>query len=100
MDRRQLLASVAALVAALGLASAFAAMPFHRVAPLKRLVPSPASYVSESDYFEAAWRTAYWGVNATRLAAIKQCYDPEGLFFVHHGIGSERWSADGFTRLV
>ena len=24
-------------------------------------------------------------------------YDPDGLFFVHHGVGSERWSADGFT---
>jgi len=25
--------------------------------------------------------------------------DPDGLFFVHHGVGSEDWSADGFTRL-
>ena len=25
-------------------------------------------------------------------------YDPDGLFFVHHGVGSERWSADGFVR--
>ena len=32
-----------------------------------------------------------------RLAA-KERYDPEGLFFMHHGPGSERWSADGFTR--
>jgi hypothetical protein len=23
-----------------------------------------------------------------------------GLFVVHHGVGSEEWSADGFTRLV
>jgi hypothetical protein len=23
---------------------------------------------------------------------------PEGLFFVHHGVGSQDWSADGFTR--
>ena len=26
-------------------------------------------------------------------------YDPDGLFFVHHGVGSEGWSEDGFTRL-
>ena len=25
-------------------------------------------------------------------------WDPDGLFFVHHGVGSEEWSADGFTR--
>jgi hypothetical protein len=22
---------------------------------------------------------------------------PHGLFFVHHGVGSEAWSDDGFT---
>jgi hypothetical protein len=31
--------------------------------------------------------------------AIKQQVDPDGLFFVHHVIGSEAWSADGFARL-
>jgi hypothetical protein len=34
------------------------------------------------------------------LRAVKDQYDPEGLFFVHHGVGRERWSADGFTRLA
>jgi hypothetical protein len=24
---------------------------------------------------------------------------PRGLFFLHHGVGSEGWSADGFTRV-
>ena len=35
-----------------------------------------------------------------RLQGIKRKYDPDGLFFVHHGVGSEEWSADGFTRLT
>jgi hypothetical protein len=26
-------------------------------------------------------------------------YDPAGLFFVHHGVGSEDWNADGINRL-
>jgi hypothetical protein len=30
---------------------------------------------------------------------VKARYDPAGLFFVHHGVGSESWSADGFTKL-
>jgi len=34
-----------------------------------------------------------------KLLAVKDKYDPEGPFFVHHGVGSERWSGDGFTRL-
>ena len=32
-------------------------------------------------------------------AQVKDKVDPEGLFFVHHGVGSEDWSPDGFTRL-
>lgn len=66
---------------------------------LLQLVNAPASYVSESDFFERSWQHSFWGTNYPRLAAIKSKYDPEGLFFVHHGVGSEQWSPDGFTRL-
>lgn len=64
---------------------------------LRRLVPNAGAYVSESNYFEAGWQQAFWGPNHARLAAVKERYDPEGLYFVHHGVGSERWSADGFA---
>lgn len=64
---------------------------------LRAVVPQAGSYFSESDYFEDDWQRAHWGSNYARLAAAKQQFDPEGLFFVHHGVGSERWSADGFT---
>jgi Berberine and berberine like len=33
------------------------------------------------------------------LQAVKAKYDPDGLFSAHHGVGSEDWSDDGFTRL-
>jgi FAD/FMN-containing dehydrogenase len=67
-------------------------------------VPSPAparvgSYVWETDFFQPNWQDAFWGENYPRLRAIKDKYDPEGLFFLHHGVGSEVWSADGFTRV-
>jgi len=53
--------------------------------------------VCETDYFEANWQDYFWGDNYARLKRIKQKYDPDGLFFLHHGVGSEDWSADGFT---
>ena len=65
---------------------------------LLKVAPGAGSYVSESDYFQANWQQAFWGPNHPRLAAIKRKYDPNGLFFVHHGVGSEAWSGDGFTR--
>jgi FAD/FMN-containing dehydrogenase len=68
-------------------------------AQLRRIVPDAGSYVSESNYFNAGWQQAFWGKNYPRLRAVKDRYDPDGLFVVHHGVGSEDWSADGFTRL-
>jgi FAD/FMN-containing dehydrogenase len=65
---------------------------------LRELVPKAASYVWETDYFEPNWQESFWGDNYARLLVIKRKYDPEGLFFLHHGVGSEDWSADGFTR--
>ena len=67
---------------------------------VRRLLPNVGSYVAESDFFDEAWRQSFWGPNYARLLAVKDNYDPDGLFFVHHGVGSERWSADGFTRLA
>src|SRR5262249_51652187 len=66
---------------------------------LLEIVPSARSYVSESNYFNTRWSDAFWGTNYSRLQRAKRRYDPHGLFFVHHGVGSEEWSADGFTRV-
>jgi hypothetical protein len=67
---------------------------------LKALAPSSGSYISETDFFRKDWREAFWGQNYPRLKAIKEAYDPNGFFFVHHGVGSEDWSPDGFTRIA
>lgn len=66
---------------------------------LRAVAGETGAYVSESNYFEKGWQQSYWGSNYSRLAEIKRRYDPDGLFFVHNGVGSEQWSADGFTKL-
>ena len=66
---------------------------------LLTVAPNAGSYVSESDYFLKQWQSAFWGDNYARLAKAKRKYDPDGLFFTHHGVGSEQWSQDGFTHL-
>lgn len=68
-------------------------------AELRKIAPQAGSYLSESNFFNQRWQQDYFGAHYPRLKAIKKRYDPEGLFIVHHGVGSEDWSADGFTRL-
>jgi FAD/FMN-containing dehydrogenase len=68
-------------------------------AELRKIAPEAGSYVSESNFFNPSWQKAYWEIHYPKLQAVKKKYDPDGLFFVHHGVGSEDWSADGFTRV-
>jgi FAD/FMN-containing dehydrogenase len=63
-------------------------------------IKATCSYVAEGNFFDETWRESFWGSNYTRLLAVKDKYDPDGFFFVHHGVGSERWNADGFMRLT
>ena len=65
---------------------------------LRAAGPGAGSYVSECDYFLEDWKRASWGPHWRRLEAIKRRYDPDGLFIVHHGVGSDGWSSDGFRR--
>ena len=66
---------------------------------LRKVTPDAGACVSESSFFQTDWQRAYWGANYPRPRTAKARYDPDGLFFVHHGVGSEDWSDDGFTRI-
>jgi hypothetical protein len=68
-------------------------------AELRKIAPDGGAYVAESSYFQPDWQRAYWGPNYARLRDVKAHYDPEGLFFIRHGVGSESWSEDGFDRV-
>jgi hypothetical protein len=58
-----------------------------------------ASYYNIPNPGEPNFRRAYWGAeNYKRLYAIKQAWDPEGLFIVRLGVGSEDWDENGMCR--
>lgn len=61
-----------------------AAAVVRAMAPMRKLVPSAGSYMSEADYFGKDWKSAYWGTNYARLAAAKRRYDSKGVFIGHH----------------
>jgi FAD/FMN-containing dehydrogenase len=65
---------------------------------LRKLVPDAGSYVSEAGFTDPDWQRHSFGQNYQRLLQVKRRYDPDGLFTTHHGVGSEEWSLDGFTR--
>jgi FAD/FMN-containing dehydrogenase len=56
---------------------------------LRACAPSTGAYVNECDYFQEDWPHAFWGEHYPRLLRVKRRVDPEGLFAVHHGVGTE-----------
>lgn len=60
--------------------------------------PHAGSYANETDYFLKDWQQNLWGKNYQKLYTIKQKYDPNGLFFCHHCVGSEQWDEKGICR--
>lgn len=49
------------------------------------------TYSNEADVREPNFQQTFFGVNYARLKEIKRKYDPEELFIVPAGVGSENW---------
>jgi FAD/FMN-containing dehydrogenase len=56
---------------------------------IRDATPGSGAYVNEADYFEPEWQRSFWGENYPRLLAIKKRVDPDNIFRVHHGVGSD-----------
>ncbi|KAI4623879.1 hypothetical protein J4E80_003691 [Alternaria sp. BMP 0032] len=64
------------------------------MAPLREVSPAGGAYGNEADIAEPNWQQSFWGSNYPRLQQIKKKYDPDMLFYVHHGVGTEGWTID------
>ncbi|KAJ7118087.1 hypothetical protein C8R44DRAFT_559976, partial [Mycena epipterygia] len=53
--------------------------------------PNARAYSNKADVMEPNFQTTFFGPNYAKLSAIKAKYDPDDLFIVHTGVGSERW---------
>jgi hypothetical protein len=56
--------------------------------------PLSGSYWAETDYDDLDFQQSHWGESYPRLLAVKDKYDPSGLFICHHCVGSERWTKE------
>ncbi|KAJ7187726.1 FAD-binding domain-containing protein [Mycena pura] len=56
--------------------------------------PNAGSYSNEAD-IEPHFQTTFFGPNYAKLSQIKSKYDPNDLFIVAAGVGSERWDEWG-----
>lgn len=72
----------------------------HQVPLLQRLAGGPRSgaYSNEADVHEPDFQWTFFGPNYDRLSEIKRKYDPDDLFIVGAGVGSERWDESGLCR--
>jgi hypothetical protein len=58
------------------------------------------SYWNEADHDDPDFAVSHWGPHYARLLELKRQYDPKGLFYGHHAVGSELWDKAGNCRIA
>ncbi|KAK4158070.1 bifunctional solanapyrone synthase [Chaetomidium leptoderma] len=61
------------------------------MAKWRAVSPGAGSYMSEGDINEPDFQQSFYGEYYPRLYAMKQQYDPTGLFYAPTAVGSEDW---------
>jgi hypothetical protein len=57
------------------------------------------SYSNEGSIYEPDFATTFFGSSYPELINVKSKYDPDDLFIVTAGVGSERWDSYGLCRV-
>ncbi|PSR79604.1 FAD binding domain protein [Coniella lustricola] len=69
------------------------------VPQLTALTPGMGAYLNEADFNQPDWQETFFGSNYDALLAIKNEYDPESLFYILKGVGSEAWNVTSEGRM-
>ncbi|KAJ4354168.1 uncharacterized protein N0V89_005901 [Didymosphaeria variabile] len=59
------------------------------------ITPEGGAYMNEGDMQDPEWKETFYGENYEKLLEVKKKWDPEGLFWVISGIGSDEWEVRG-----
>ncbi|KIL58561.1 hypothetical protein M378DRAFT_170465 [Amanita muscaria Koide BX008] len=66
---------------------------------LNAISPNNGTYLNEASPYEKNFQNTFFGSHYPRLKEIKRLYDPNGLFIVADGVGSEDWDKSLNCRL-
>ncbi|KAI8935070.1 hypothetical protein NX059_007665 [Plenodomus lindquistii] len=62
------------------------------VPKIEAITPGSGAYMNEADFRQPNWQSTFFGTNFDKLSAVKSKYDPENLFYILKGVGSDAWS--------
>ncbi len=65
---------------------------YDKIAAMKKQAPNTGAYMNEGDRNDPDYAQDFYGEHLTRLQAIKQEYDPTGVFYCPTCVGSAQWS--------
>ncbi|PWY71002.1 FAD-binding domain-containing protein [Aspergillus heteromorphus CBS 117.55] len=64
----------------------------HELVPqLEAVTPGGGAYENEANFRQLNWQEAFFGENYDKLCQIKEKWDPDHVFYVTKGVGSEYW---------
>ncbi|TFK31866.1 hypothetical protein BDQ12DRAFT_693389 [Crucibulum laeve] len=67
---------------------------------LDGIAPDSGTYLNEASLYEKDFQKTFFGAHYKKLKAIKNKYDPKGLFIVASGVGSDDWDSSLNCRLL
>jgi len=63
------------------------------MATFESIAPESGAYFNEASRYQPNWKKSFFGSHYGKLRSIKAKYDPDSLFIVWEGVGSDEWDS-------